>query len=69
MNVDFQRFDCTEFHSFFPLPESTRHTLLPDKMGLHFFKLKKRPNEINEKGALLLWLPLFRGETEEELVL
>ena len=65
--LDFKLFDCTEFHSFFQLLETTRHTLLSDKMGLHFFELKKLPSEINEKDALLLWLSLFRAETEEEL--
>ncbi len=65
--IDFKLFDCTEFHSFFQLLETTRHTLLSDKMGLHFFELKKLPSEINEKDALLLWLSLFRAETEEEL--
>lgn len=29
--------------------------------------MKKLPSEINEKDALLLWLSLFRAETEEEL--
>ena len=65
--IDFKLFDCTEFHSFFQPLEVTRHTLLSDKMGFHFFELEKLPDEVGEKDTLLLWLSLFRAETEEEL--
>ena len=65
--IDFNLFDCMEFHSFFQPLEVTRHTLLSDKMGFHFFELKKLPDDVNEKDALLLWLSLFRAETEEDL--
>jgi hypothetical protein len=36
-------------------------------MSLHFFELKKVPKEANANNMLLLWLALFRAETEEEL--
>ena len=65
--IDFNLFDCTEFHSFFQPLEVTRHTLLSDKMGFHFFELKKLPDDVSEKDALLLWLSLFKAETEEDL--
>lgn len=65
--IDFNLFDCTEFHSLFQPLEVTRHTLLSDKMGFHFFELKKLPDGVNEKDALLLWLSLFKAETEEDL--
>lgn len=65
--IDFNLFDCKEFHSFFQPLEVTRHTLLSDKMGFHFFELKKLPDNVNEKDSLLLWLSLFRAETEEDL--
>ena len=65
--IDFDLFDCTEYHSFFQPLETTRHTLLSDKMGFHFFELRKLPNEVSEKDALLLWLSLFKAETEEDL--
>ena len=65
--IDFKLFECVEFHSFFQPLEVTRHTLLSDKMGFHFFELKKLPAEIREKDPLLLWLSLFKAETEEEL--
>ncbi len=65
--IDFKLFDCEDFHSFFQPLEVTRHTLLSDKMGFHFFELKKLPKDITKKDALLLWLSLFRAETEEDL--
>ena len=65
--IDFDLFGCTEYHSFFQPLETTRHTLLSDNMGFHFFELRKLPNEVSEKDALLLWLSLFKAETEEDL--
>ena len=65
--IDFDLFDCAEFHSFFQPLETTRHTLLSDKMGFHFFELGKLPDAVNEKDTLLLWLALFKAETEEDL--
>ena len=65
--IDFNLFDCVEYHSFFQPLEVTRHTLMSDKMGFHFFELKKLPDDANEKDALLLWLSLFKAETEEDL--
>ncbi len=56
-----------EYHSFFQLLEVTRHTLLSDKMGFHFYELPKLPVDVSEDNMLLLWLSLFKAETEEEL--
>ena len=65
--IDFVLFDCEEYQSFFQPLEVERHTLLSDKMGLHFFELPKLPEVGDEKDTLLLWLSLFKAETEEEL--
>jgi predicted transposase/invertase (TIGR01784 family) len=65
--IDFVQFDCVEYHSFFQPLEVTRHTLLSDKMGLHFFELPKLPDDITQENMLLLWLSLFKADTEEEL--
>ena len=59
--------ECEEYHSFFQPLEVTRHTLLSDKMGFHFFELPKLPSDVGEDDMLLLWLSLFKAETEEEL--
>ena len=65
--IDFNLFSCEEYNSFFQPLEVTRHTLLSDKMGFHFFELKKLPSDITEDDPLLLWLSLFKAETVEEL--
>ncbi len=65
--IDFVQFDCVEYHSFFQPLEAARHTLLSDKMGFHFFELPKLPDDITQKDMLLLWLSLFKADTEEEL--
>jgi len=36
-------------------------------MSFHFFELNKIPNEISADNMLLLWLTLFKADTEEEL--
>ncbi len=65
--IDFMLFDCEEYHSFFQPLEVTRHTLLSDKMGFHFFELPKLPDDVSQENMLLLWLSLFKADTEEEL--
>ena len=65
--IDFILFECEEYDSFFQPLEVKRHTLLSDKMGFHFFELPKLPDAVDENDMLLLWLSLFKAETEEEL--
>lgn len=65
--INFKLFDCKEYHSLFQALEVTRHTLLSDKMGFHFFELPKLPADVSQNNMLLLWLSLFKAETEEEL--
>ncbi len=36
-------------------------------MGFHFFELPKLPDHVSDGDMLLLWLSLFKAETEEEL--
>jgi len=66
--LDFSLFQTPAFHSEFRPLEVTRGELLTDKMSLHFFELKKLPaDHLNADDGLLLWLSLFRAETEEEM--
>lgn len=65
--INFKLFDCEEYYSEFKPLEVTRHTLLSDKMGFHFFELPKLPLDVRKDNMLLLWLSLFKAETEEEL--
>ena len=67
--LDFIQFtESPEFHSEFRPLEVKRHDILSDKMSLHFFELKKLPaDELENSNKLLLWLSLFKADTEEEL--
>jgi len=65
--VNFSMFDCQEFHSEFKPLEVTRHTLLTDKMSLHYFELPKLCTPVGADNPLELWLALFKANTEEDL--
>ena len=64
--VNFEMFDCEEYHSEFRPLEVTRHTLLTDKMIMKYYELPKVPEIINADSDLELWLALFKANTEEE---
>jgi predicted transposase/invertase (TIGR01784 family) len=65
--INFNLFDCKEFHSEYQALEVTRHNPLTDKMSLHFFELPKIPAGLSKDDKLLLWLSLFKADTPEEL--
>ena len=65
--IDFELFDCAEYHSEYQAIEVTRHTQLTDRMSLHYFELPKLPKELSASDGLELWLKLFNAETEEEI--
>ena len=66
--INFNLFKSPDFHSEFCPLEVKRHEPLSDRMSLHFFELRKLPaNQISAADNLLLWLSLFKAETEEEL--
>jgi predicted transposase/invertase (TIGR01784 family) len=65
--IDFDLFECKEYYSEFQALEVKRHTALADKMSLYFFELDKLPQEVATDNMRLLWLKLFKADTEEEL--
>jgi predicted transposase/invertase (TIGR01784 family) len=65
--IDFDLFECMEYYSEFQALEVTRHTALTDKTSLYFFELNKLPQEVTADNMRLLWLKLFKADTEEEL--
>ena len=65
--VNFNLFDCSEFHSHFKIMEKNRHEVLTDKFGIHFFELKKIGKKPDKDNPMELWLHLINAETEEEL--
>jgi len=65
--INFDLFECKEYYSEFQALEVARHTPLTDKMSLYFFELNKLPKEVTADNMRLLWLTLFKADTEEEL--
>jgi len=65
--VNFNMFDCEEYHSVFKLKEDKRGELLSDKCAIHFFELKKINPKVNKDNKRELWLQLINAESEEEL--
>jgi predicted transposase/invertase (TIGR01784 family) len=64
--IDFNRFNCPEFHSHFTVMEVNRHEILSDKCGIHFFELKKIAKKVNRDNKKELWLQLINAETRED---
>lgn len=67
--LNFNLFDCPEFHSVFKVKEDDRGELLTDKFAIHFFELKKINKKVNQNDRMELWLQLINAETEEELTM
>lgn len=65
--INFNLFDCEDYHSHFKVMETTRHEVLSDKFAIHFFELKKIDN-IRKNQPMEDWLKLINAETEEELM-
>ena len=65
--INFSLFNCAEYRSEFQPLEVKRHTPFSNKMTLIFFELPKLPADISANDMLLLWLSLFKAETEEDL--
>jgi predicted transposase/invertase (TIGR01784 family) len=67
--INFNMFKCREFHSHFTVMEKTRHEVLTDKCGIHFFELKKINKKANLNDRMELWLQLINAETKEEMAM
>ena len=66
--INFNMFEDTEdFHSHFQVMEKNRHTLLSDKMSIHFFELKKINKKPDKGNKMKLWMQLINADTEGEL--
>ena len=48
--INFNMFECDEYHSSFSLREDTRHEKLTDKCAIHFFELKKIKETAESEG-------------------
>lgn len=65
--INFNMFECSEYHSSFSLREDTRHEKLTDKCAIHYFELKKINKKPNPSDKKELWMQLINAESEEEL--
>lgn len=65
--VNFNIFNCNEYHSHFQVMEKDRHIVLSDKLAIHFFELKKLSKKQNKK-RMEDWLNLINAETEGDLM-
>lgn len=65
--INFNAFDCNEYHSHFKAIETERHEVLSDKLDIHFFELRKI-NSARSNKPMEDWLNLINAETEGELM-
>lgn len=64
--INFNMFDCEEYHSSFSVMEDTRHEVFSDKFKLHFFELKKIGRTPNPNNSRELWLQFINADSEED---
>ena len=65
--IDFNLFDCEDYHSQFSVMENSRHEVLTDKLSIHFFELKKS-RKYHKNSPMDEWLDLINAETEGDLM-
>ena len=65
--INFNLFECEDYHSNFKILESERKELLTDKFAIHFFELKK-VGKYKKNKRMEDWLNLINAETEGDLM-
>ena len=65
--INFNLFDCEDYHSHFKILENERGELLTDKFAIHFFELRK-VNKCRKSSRKEDWLKLIDAETEGDLM-
>ena len=65
--IEFNLFDCEDYHSHFSVMENSRHEVLTDKLAIHFFELKKS-RKYHKNSPMDEWLDLINAETEGDLM-
>lgn len=68
--IDFILFDDTdEFYSKFVPMEEKRHTLLSDKMEIHFYELPKVSMSEDSNEPKKMWMQFMNADSEEDLIM
>ncbi len=65
--INFNLFDCEDYHSHFLLKEKERDEVMTDKLAIHFFELKKVV-KFKKNKRMEDWLTLINAETEGDLM-
>lgn len=65
--INFNLFDCDNYHSHFLLKEKERDEVMTDKLAIHFFELKK-VGKFKKNKRMEDWLALINAETEGDLM-
>ncbi len=65
--INFDLFECEDYHSHFRVLESERGELLTDKFSIHFFELRKL-GKCRKNNRMEDWLKLIDAETEGDLM-
>ena len=65
--INFNLFDCEDYHSHFKIKENDRDEVLTDKFAIHFFELKKI-GKYKKNKPMEDWLNLINAETEDDLM-
>ena len=65
--INFNLFDCENYHSHFLLKEKERDEVMTDKLAIHFFELKK-VGKFKRNKRMEDWLTLINAETEGDLM-
>ena len=67
--IDFNLFDCREYHSTFKIFEEHRQELLTDKFRIDFLELRKA-KECKERGAMTdkkqMWMDFLNTNAEDD---
>lgn len=65
--INFNLFECEDYHSHFKVMEKERQEVLTDKFAIHFFELKKL-GKCRRNRRMEDWLNLINAETEGDLM-
>ena len=63
--INFELFDCEDYHSKFELLESQRKELMTNKLAIHFFELRKL-SKFKRNRRMEDWLQLIDAETDDD---
>ena len=63
--INFNLFDCENYHSHFMLKEKERDEIMTDKLAIHFFELKK-VGKFKRNKRMEDWLTLINAETSAD---